>query len=122
MADRQLRRQDGSDYRQRQYPHEAVYRYHAYRTVKCSQIFREVFGDAAMMTACGPALFGQGYQQYEPMMLQFVDAYFNNGDGQKHVKDPYPVSYHLFGSGVAIYYGSANVYGRLARLVRGRQF
>lgn len=92
---------------------EATYRYHALRTLRCSEQFRAVFGDAAMGDRVRPLLFGQAGQQYEPSMLQFVDSYFNNGDGKQHVREPHPVNYYFYGTGVAIYYGSANAYGQL---------
>jgi len=81
-----------------------------------SDIFRAVFGDAAMMTRVRP-LYEWQYANYNDTAgsgLSFVDRYFNNGDGQNHVANPLPVSHWLWGGGGATYYGALNNNGLTA--------
>lgn len=84
-------------------------RYHAVRSVKASNTFREVFGDAAMGSRIRPLMEYQyaNAQETAWQSLNFLDRYYNNGDGQ-HVTDPHPVRYYLWGGGGAAYYGVGN--------------
>ena len=80
----------------------------ALRLVQTSNIFRAVFGDAAM----GSTVRILGEFQYDNMgwpptaqyQLDFIDEYFNNGDGTRHVSTPHPVNYYLWGAGGANYF------------------
>jgi len=77
----------------------------AKRGAEISGIFRSVFGDAQMMTRVRPVLEWQQDQgQGTPMAeLTFLDAYYNNGDGQ-HVATPHPPSWYFWGGGGSGYY------------------
>jgi hypothetical protein len=83
----------------------------ALRVVQTSNIFRAVFGDAAM----GSRVRILGEVQYDNMgwpptaqsQLDFIDEYFNNGDGTKHVSTPHPVNYYLWGAGGANYFSDS---------------
>jgi hypothetical protein len=48
--------------------------------------------------------------------LRFIDEYFNNGDGNQHVADPHPVSYYIWGSGGASYFGASNARGLVTNI------
>lgn len=87
----------------------------ALRMVQASNIFRSVFGDAAMPgTGSDPRVRPLYEWQYANANgtasnpLVFLDNYFNNGDGKAHVATPRPVSYYLWGGGGAAYYGATN--------------
>jgi len=84
-------------------------RFHAVRTVKASNIFREVFGDEAMEPRVRPLIEFQytNAQNTAAISYGFLDNYYNNGDGD-HVKDPHPVRYYVWGGGGAAYYGVGN--------------
>jgi len=80
-------------------------RYHALRTVETSNIFRSVWGDAAMGSVIRPVLewqYGGGWYG-DDEMLPFLNAYYNNADGQQHVAVPHPVNYFIWGGGGAWY-------------------
>lgn len=85
-------------------------RYYARRVVQISTIFRGVFGDNDMMTRIRPLL----EWQYSNMSdtagseLEFLNSWYNNGDGQQHVSNPHPVNYFVWGGGGAVYYDSGN--------------
>ena len=84
-------------------------RYHAIRTVKSSNAFREVFGDAAMNNRIRPLVefqYANGQETASNSFL-FLDNYYNNGNGE-HVKEPHPISYYIWGGGGAAYYGVGN--------------
>ncbi|HJZ91968.1 MAG TPA: PA14 domain-containing protein [Gemmataceae bacterium] len=88
-------------------------RWAALRTVVASNAFREVWGDAAMGDRVR-VLFEYQYNNQQSTAvesLQFIDKYFNNGDGQQHVAEPHPVSYYIWGAGGAAYFGAANPRG-----------
>ena len=83
--------------------------WHALRTVRASDGFRSVFGDAAMGDR---VRFLLEYQYADANStginsMQFIDGWFNNGDGQ-HVPNPHPVDYFVWGAGGAAYYGVGN--------------
>jgi hypothetical protein len=79
------------------------------RSVEMSNIFRSVFGDAAMGTQVRPVLMSQLtnsaailYEQTK-MMLH----YYNNMDGSNKVATPHPPSYYFYGAGGSGYYWPA---------------
>ena len=83
-------------------------RYYARRVVQISSLFRNVFGDE-MISRVRPLLEWQ-YNNLNGTaadMLDFVNNYYNNLDGQ-HVSDPHPITYYVWGGGGAVYYGSNN--------------
>ncbi|HVK15113.1 MAG TPA: PA14 domain-containing protein, partial [Gemmataceae bacterium] len=88
-------------------------RWTAVRTVRASNTFRSVFGDAAMGETVRMLLEYQydNHQGTAVEALQFIDNYFNNGDGKWHVADPKPVSHYLWGAGGATYFGAGNPRG-----------
>jgi len=94
-------------------PNGNYLRWMALRTVRASEIFRSVFGDAAMGDRVR-VLYEYQYDNAQDSAmtgLRFLDDYFNNGDGQTHVANPKPVSYFIWGGGGATYYGSGNSRG-----------
>jgi len=90
----------------------AVRRWHAIRTVACSNEFREVFGDAQMGSRVRMLLEYQynNAQDSAILSLDFIDTYFGDRSG-RYVEQPYPVSHYLWGAGGASYYGLANKKG-----------
>lgn len=83
-------------------------RYYGRRVVQISQLFRNVFGND-MISRVRPLLEWQ-YNNLNGTaadMLDFVNNYYNNLDGQ-HVSDPHPITYYVWGAGGAVYYGSNN--------------
>jgi hypothetical protein len=88
-------------------------RWTALKIVEASNIFRSVFGDAAMGDRVRMLLEYQydNYQDTANQALSFINNYFNNGDGKQHVATPHPVNYFLWGAGGAIYYGAVNPTG-----------
>jgi len=93
------------------------------RLFQISDIFRGVFGDAAMMTRIRPLYEWQYANDNDTarLGLTFADRYFNNGDGQNHVSSPHPISHWLWGGGGATYYGAVNGNG-LTELVSDPSF
>jgi hypothetical protein len=80
-------------------------RHWARRLVQISAMFRELFGDAAMMTRVRPLFATQlGWaDNYLGQGLWFIDTWYNNGDGEQHVATPHPVNYYLWGAGGSTY-------------------
>ncbi|HEY2527884.1 MAG TPA: PA14 domain-containing protein [Xanthobacteraceae bacterium] len=80
----------------------------ALRLVQTSNIFRAVFGNAAMGSRArilGEFQYdNQGWPPTAQYQLDFIDEYFNNGDGTQHVSTPHPVNYYLWGAGGANYF------------------
>src|SRR5262249_55331663 len=94
-------------------------RWHALQTKRISDVFRKVFGDAAMGERVR-ILYEYQYDNEQSTAadgLAFLDRYFNNADGEKHVSDPHPVNYFVWGSGAATYYGSGNSHGTQTKVV-----
>ena len=92
---------------------QAAMRWHILRAVRCSDIFRGVFGDAAMGSRVR-VIYEYQYDNLNGTAsygLPFVDNYFNNADGTNHVPTPYPVNHFLWGAGGAVYYGSGDENG-----------
>jgi hypothetical protein len=80
-------------------------RYYAKRTAEMSVIWRGVWGDAAMMTKIRPIASGQLKYDAELIWgLDFINNWFNNGDGIL-VSDPHPPKYYLYGCGGSHYTG-----------------
>jgi len=84
-------------------------RYTAYRSVQVSQLFRAVFGDAAINTRIRVALMGQiGGNYFNPRQLPWLDAFYNR---VRDASDPFPnpnpvpVYHHLYAAGGSAYYG-----------------
>jgi len=80
----------------------------AERTVEISNDFREVVGDASMMTRVRPVLMSQlGYASgplYQAMHL-LVDFYDNGSE----VATPHPPSYYIYGLGGSAYYSATDL-------------
>lgn len=81
----------------------------ANRTVEISRIFRQVFGDDAMMTRVRPLFefqYGDG-QASASQGYRLLNGYYDNADGN-FVADPHPPHYYIWGAGAAAYYGPTN--------------
>jgi hypothetical protein len=78
----------------------------ALRIAQISNLFRSVWGNAAMGTVIRPVLEWQGGdgQATADEQLNFLDDYFNNADGLRHVAIPRPPSYYLWGAGAGWYH------------------
>lgn len=78
----------------------------AQRTLEVSRIFREVFGDTAMMTRVRPVFMTHQGNAQEMLAqgIRLLHGYYNNGEGE-HVKDPHPPSFWIYGAGGSAYYG-----------------
>jgi hypothetical protein len=48
-----------------------------------------------------------GWPATAQSQLDFIDEYFNNGDGNRHVSTPHPVKYYLWGAGGANYFSDS---------------
>jgi hypothetical protein len=86
-----------------------IARWSAWRTVGISNLFRQVFGDAAMMTRVRPVLMGQlGGNWFNPQQLPWLEAFCATS---RSSSDPYPntnpkpVSYYIYAAGGSGYYG-----------------
>jgi protocatechuate 3,4-dioxygenase beta subunit len=99
--------------------HSNYQRWTPVRTVDTSNIFRSVWGDAAMGDRVRVLLEYQytDLQQTASNELRFLDNYFNNGDGTQHVATPHPVSYYIWGAGGANYYTSGDPRGYQTAIV-----
>jgi hypothetical protein len=94
-------------------PDGAWLRWHIYRALRASQIFRSVFGDAAMGSRIR-VIYEYQYDNANGTAsgaLPFIDDYFNNADGVAHVPNPEPVDYYFWGGGGAVYYSSGDPNG-----------
>jgi hypothetical protein len=73
----------------------------AKRIMEISNLFRAVWGDDDMMTRVRP-LFEWQYGNEDDTAavgLDFLNDFYNNADGVKHVATPQPVSHSLWGGG-----------------------
>jgi PA14 domain len=88
-------------------------RWTALRTVQASNIFRNIWGEASMGDRVRMLLEYQYDNDQDTALgtVRFLDAYFNNGDGQAHVGNPQPVDYFIWGAGGASYFGASNPRG-----------
>jgi hypothetical protein len=89
------------------------------RTYQISEIFRSVFGDAAMMSRVRPLMYGWYNNTFnvQERIYGFADNYFNNASGN-HVPNvrwnqpARPLTSYLYGGGGgAFYFGSGNPSG-----------
>ncbi|MDB5360515.1 MAG: Fibronectin type domain protein [Rhodospirillales bacterium] len=73
----------------------------AERIKQISDLFRGVWGSPAMLTTIRPVdEFEYGDAgAYGQVGLNFLDAYYNNGDGIAHVPNPVPVNSYIWGAG-----------------------
>jgi len=73
----------------------------AKRIMEISNLFRAVWGDAGMMTRVRPVFEWQygNMNETAAVGLNFLDDFYNNADGVKHVAQPHPVNYFLWGGG-----------------------
>ncbi len=78
----------------------------AEQAVAISNIFRGVWGDAAMGAQIRPVLMWQGDdgQATAQQQLDFLADYYGNADGIAHVPTPHPPSYFLSAAGGAWYH------------------
>lgn len=100
-------------------PSGAWLRWHILRGLRASDIFRSVFGDAAMGSRVR-MIYEYQYDDDQGTAsgaLPFIDNYFNNADGVTHVAVPYPVNHFFWGGGAAVYYGSGDSDGTQTNLV-----
>jgi hypothetical protein len=80
-------------------------RYYVMRATQMSLIWREVWGDEAMLTRIRPVLSGMlSYNTQLVWGIKFLDNYYNNGDGE-NVSDPQPVKSFFYGCGASHYTG-----------------
>jgi len=90
----------------------AMRRWHALRTVACSDAFRAVWGDDAMGSSVR-VLIGYQYDNYQDTAtdsLTFIDGYYGNS-ADANGKEAHPVSYYVWGGAAASYYGLENKTG-----------
>ncbi len=82
----------------------------AEQAVAISNIFRGVWGDAAMGTQIRPVLMWQGDdgQATAQQQLDFLADYYGNADGIAHVATPHPPGYFLSAGGGAWYHSVNN--------------
>ena len=94
-------------------------RWTALKTVEASNVFRQIWSDAAMGNQVRVVLEYQYYnlQNTAESELNFINDYFNNGDGVQHVSNPQPVSYYIWGAGGAVYFGPNNTSGYQTAIV-----
>ncbi len=75
----------------------------------CSEIARKVFGDASMMTRVRPILEAFIMDSNTlTIPLDYLNKFYNNGDGANHVANPHPPSYYVWGGGGAGYRNPVN--------------
>lgn len=81
----------------------------AKRSAEISNIFRSVFGDAAMGTRIRPVLLSQLGYATGPLFIEadMMFSYYNNGAGN-FVSTPHPPSYYFYGGGGSGYYSPSN--------------
>jgi hypothetical protein len=96
-----------------QAPSGDLRRWTALMTVQASDIFRAVWGNPAMGDQVRPVLEYQYDNDQDTALdeLEFINDYFDNGDGVHNVPNPEPVSYYIWGSGAAVYYSSPDPTG-----------
>ncbi len=85
----------------------AMYRYKAMRSVRISEIFREVFGDNQMMNRIRPVICWQkDWNDLLSRTLSFVDLYYNARDSRSDRTEPHPVNYYFYGGGGSAYWNN----------------
>ncbi len=87
----------------------AVWRYPAWRTVGIAQAFRDVFGEAAMMTRIRPVLMTQQGNANDTLAsaLSWLEGHLMGLPGSP------PVSSLLYGAGGSAYYGAVDMLSAL---------
>jgi hypothetical protein len=87
----------------------------ALRTKQVSELFRDVFGDAALgvrVRVILPWQITDGLATpTAETELAFLDRFFDNGDGTTHVETPHPASYFVWGGGGPASYSAENAAG-----------
>lgn len=82
-------------------------RWKVMRSVAISTIFREVFGDAAMMSRVRPVLAWQvGNEGISMSCLNFLSAYYGGNDPRSDCPNPQAPSYFFYGAGGTTYWGT----------------
>src|SRR5579871_4322348 len=78
----------------------------AEKIVQISNQFRNVFGDGQMASRIRPVLewFHGNTLQTASDALNFLNNYYDNGDGMPHVATPHPVNYYVWGGGSDWYF------------------
>ncbi len=91
------------------FDYQKCWRQVANRSVQISDIFRSVFGDAAMMTRIRPVLESQQGDGQATLSsgLSFVFNYYNNAAGP-FFDAPHPPSYYFYGAGGSAYWNTIN--------------
>lgn len=86
------------------------FRFKAMRSVEISNIFRDVYGDANMMTTVRPLVcWQQAYSDLTSRTLSFVDRYYGKKDSRSNVTIPHEVNYYFYGGGGSGYWYSDGV-------------
>jgi hypothetical protein len=75
------------------------------RTRRISDIFRQVWGDAGMMSRVRPVFEWQYANSNNTAAngLTFLENFYDNADGKAHVAVPYPANHYFYGGGSAWY-------------------
>ncbi len=82
-------------------------RWKVMRSVAISTIFREVFGDAAMMSRIRPVLEWQvGNEGVSKPSLNFLSAYYGGNDPRSDYPNPQPPGYFFYGAGGTTYWNT----------------
>jgi hypothetical protein len=91
----------------------AVRRWHALRTVRCSNTFRRVFGEEWGRVRMMLLYQYENFQETALHSFEFIDDFFGS---DQFVDEPHPISYFIWGSGGASYYGLNNKDGSQTEL------
>jgi hypothetical protein len=104
-------------------PSDWAVRRTAERIVETSNLFRAVFGDS-QMSEVRPVYEWQynNLNDTAALGLNFINDYYDNGDGIQHVADPHPVNYYLWGGGGGWYGKLSNVNGTGDVIIPGAIF
>jgi hypothetical protein len=99
------------------FDYEKCWRRIAKRGAEISNIFRSVFGDAAMGARIRPVLMTQqndGQGTFTAAM-KMMFGYYDNGEGN-FVSNPHPPSYYFYGAGGSGYYSPPDTVASVAAL------
>jgi hypothetical protein len=84
-----------------------LFRFKAMRAVQISDLFRNVFGNADMMTKVRPVIAWQlAYGDLTNRTLSFIDRYYGKKDSRSNYTTPHPVNYYFYGGGGSFYWYS----------------
>jgi len=99
------------------FDYEKCWRRIAKRGVEISNVFRSVFGDAAMGARIRPVLMTQqnNGQGTFAAAMKMMFGYFDNGEGN-FVSNPHPPSYYFYGAGGSGYYSPPDTVTGVAAL------